>query len=212
MFNDLIFPTRQQSCWKVMFSVVCPLVKHSVYSRGPMWPLPMIHWTSPHRDPLTPVLSPWTLDLTVQGPPSLLPPGHGTSLYRDPTAPPPNMEPHCTGTPSPTHAVDIWWPRLETCSDLFTMGSPTVVDIWWLLKHIQSTQVGGTHLTGILPCFNCKLQVNFWIIIIRWIIGICKTRKHYLPATSLAVGKHTTCTKHAVIPNVLCGIFNLFIF
>ena len=87
---------------------------------------------------------------------------HGTSLYRSPyrhetslcSAPPTSnlssisldMEPHCTGT-----ASDIWWPRLETCSNLFNPHS-TTADIWWLLKQVQSAQASGTHPTGVVFC------------------------------------------------------------
>ena len=48
--------------------------------------------------------------------------------------------PHCTGTPSPVPPrSDIWWPRLEACSNLFTWKRPTSGNIWWLLKHVLST-------------------------------------------------------------------------
>ena len=30
-------------------------------------------------------------------------------------------------------ASDIWWPSLETCSNLFTWGPPCSIDIWCLL-------------------------------------------------------------------------------
>ena len=38
---------------------------------------------------------------------------------------------------APTPASDIWWPILETCSNLFSCGPPNGTDIWWLMKHIQ---------------------------------------------------------------------------
>ena len=92
---------RQRCCGKVMFSIV------SVYrgGRGLMWPLPMMHWTSPCREPLTPA-----------SPPS------------------PDMEPHCTKLSwfpwtwnpyrDPPHGTDIWRSRVETCSNLFTWDPP----------------------------------------------------------------------------------------
>ena len=60
------------------------------------------------------------------------------------------MGPHCTGTLPPS---DIWWPSVETSPNLFTSGppcppSPAGADIWWLLKHMRSAQVGGMHPTG----------------------------------------------------------------
>ena len=89
-----IITTRQRSCGKVMFSVM------SVHGGGgsPMW--------------CTDALA---LDLTVQHPPRSLGPAPldiGTSLYSDPPG------------PSPSRHGDIWWPRLKTCSNLFTWGSP----------------------------------------------------------------------------------------
>ena len=32
----------------------------------------------------------------------------------------------------PHLASDIWWPRLETCSNSFTWAPPPAGDIWWL--------------------------------------------------------------------------------
>ena len=65
------------------------------------------------------------------------------------------------GTPYyPTPASDIWWSLLETCSNLFT-SDPTGADIWWLLKHVWSEQMGGTHPTGMLPCV-LKVNVHIW--------------------------------------------------
>ena len=69
--------------------------------RCPMWSLPMIHWTSLDSPSPSPGTS-LTWDLTVQG-------------YL-PQPPPLDMGPHCTVPPS----SDIWWSRLETCSNLFT--------------------------------------------------------------------------------------------
>ena len=57
---------------------------------------------------------------------------------------PPNMGPHCTGTPpllvtSGSHH----WISVQTSSLHF----PTITVIWWLLKHIQLAQVGDMHTT-----------------------------------------------------------------
>ena len=61
------------------------------------------------------------LDLTVQGP----------SSRQSPSIQPPTS--------------DIWWPRLEICSNLFTRlphctGPPTSADIWWLA--IEASMMG----------------------------------------------------------------------
>ena len=39
------FTPRQWSCGKVRLSLVC------LFTGGPMWPLPMMHWASLYRDP-----------------------------------------------------------------------------------------------------------------------------------------------------------------
>ena len=64
-------------------------------------------------------------DLTVQGPPS----------------PSPSLQPRHLTVQGPLilpPANGIWWPSLETCSNLFTSAPPpTGADMWWLLKHVQ---------------------------------------------------------------------------
>ena len=64
-------------------------------------------------------------DLTVQGPPS----------------PTPSLQPWHLTVQGPLFlppANGIWWPSLETCSNLFTSAPPpTGADMWWLLKHVQ---------------------------------------------------------------------------
>ena len=48
--------------------------------------------------------------------------------------------------PTPPDA-DIWWPRQETCSNLFTWG-PTPSNIWWwILNHVWFAS-SGMHPTG----------------------------------------------------------------
>ena len=49
---------------------------------------------------------------------SLLPMMHWNSLYRAPPGPGP-LQTWGIGTPGPAPASDIWWPSLETCSNLF---------------------------------------------------------------------------------------------
>ena len=46
-----------------------------VFGGHPVWPLPMMHWNSPSRNPLpSPSLAPACMDLTIQGPsPSHMP-------------------------------------------------------------------------------------------------------------------------------------------
>ena len=106
-----IITTRQRSCGKVMFSVM------SVHGGGgsPMW--------------CTDALA---LDLTVQHPPRSLGPAPldiGTSLYSDPPWPQPLSTWDLTVR---APAGDIWWPRLKTCSNLFTWGPPpTTTGTWY---------------------------------------------------------------------------------
>ena len=68
-----------------------------------------------------------------------------TSLYSPPH---PSMGPH--GTP------DIWWPSLETCSNLFTWGPQPRADNWWRLlkKYVRSAQSGDKRPTGMLSYYR----------------------------------------------------------
>ena len=101
----------------------------------------------PHMGPhCTRISSPWlqpcpllqTWDLFVQGPPGPNPP------------PQPNMEPHCAGIPVLLTSGDHQWRPIQP---------PTSsADIWWLLKHIQSTQAGGTHPTWNAFLFLCAMM------------------------------------------------------
>ena len=121
-----IFTTHQRSCGKLKFSVVHVCLCWG----GLMWPSPMMYWTSLYIDPnpLTPALSL----------------GHETSLYTDPSGPTPWTWGITLQAPP---ASDIWWQRLDTCSNMFTWGLPRPV----------LTSSGGPHPTGILPCLlkNC---------------------------------------------------------
>ena len=92
---------------------------------------------------------PWDHYLWWIGPPCTapsIPSRQGISLYMDLSA----WASPVHGIPlyKPPPASDIWWPRLETCLNLFTWGTPlysppphpyhhTGTDIWWLLKHVQ---------------------------------------------------------------------------
>ena len=64
MYVIYSYSVRQWSCGNVIFSVV------SVCSRGggPMWPLPMMHWTSPYRDLPVQDATPNAAPPSVQGP------------------------------------------------------------------------------------------------------------------------------------------------
>ena len=87
-------------------------------------------------------LPPWTWNLTIKGPPDPIP----LSQARDLTVQGPLSGP---GPPS-----DIWWPRLETCLNLFTWGSLTPkVQISGGYWGTYSWQAGGKHPTGMLSCW-----------------------------------------------------------
>ena len=68
--TEFTLTVLQRSYMKVMFSLVS--VCHSVHRGVPMWPLPMMHWTSLYRAPFPPGPNsgPWTSDL---GPLALVP-------------------------------------------------------------------------------------------------------------------------------------------
>ena len=80
----------------------------------------------------------------------------GILLYRDPPAATlSSMEPRCTGTIIP--ASDIW----VNTGSLFKLihfwtPSPTIVDIWWLMKLARSAQSGDTHLQ---ECFIAVIDL-----------------------------------------------------
>ena len=109
----------QQSCRKVIFSVV-----YVCTWRDPMWPLPMMHWASlykahgpcaiPPLDMEPPSAPIWMWDLSVQVPQFPLRTLH-SSVCR---LPPLDRGPYHQVPPTGT---DIWMPRLETCSNLFTL-------------------------------------------------------------------------------------------
>ena len=61
----MIFTSRQRSYRKVMFSLVSVCLFTDRGRGVPRLPLPVMHWTSLY----SPNPTPWTWDLTVQGPP-----------------------------------------------------------------------------------------------------------------------------------------------
>ena len=75
------------------------------------------------------------------------------SLYRDPLllAPSPDIRPHCTG-PS---VSDIWGPRLETRSNLFTWGSSSQMLTSGGYCSTYGWHVGGMHPTITFSCRIC---------------------------------------------------------
>ena len=78
-----------------------------------------------------------------------------TLLYSSPN---PDMGHHWTGTPC---ASDIWWPSLETCSNLFTLGTlylHTSADIWWL--HMVGARQYPSSWNVLLLLFNNFCQMT----------------------------------------------------
>ena len=123
---------------------------------SPMWPLPIIYLDLTVQPPPCPCPSFWIWDLTGQGPPA----PDSSPLASAPPQPwsPPRQDigPHWTETT----ASDIWWPSLETCWHLFPSGPHTGADIWWLLKHIFSEQVGSRY-----PTWMLSYSKNFFVIL-----------------------------------------------
>ena len=95
----------------------------------------MMHWTSLHRAPPGPA------------------PRHGT--------PQPLLPPDIShGTAALSPATNMWWPSLETFSNLFTRGPPlsTGTDICdWSM---YGWQAGGKHPPGMLSCFNNRTNAK----------------------------------------------------
>ena len=98
-------------------------------------------------------------DLTEQG--SLSPPPPRTSDHQnwDSRGPPSIWH----GPPCLSPASDIWWPLLETCSNVFIWG-PIPPHQYWHLTSLYGWQAGNTHPTGMLSCFNSMhLQLSYLI-------------------------------------------------
>ena len=89
-------------------------VCHSVHRwrRGDMWPLPMMPWGSPYRDPSA-QSHPLDIALYCTGNPN---PSHSHQTW-DLTVQRP--KPNLRDWPQ-SLASEIWWSKLETCSNLFT--------------------------------------------------------------------------------------------
>ena len=95
-----------------------------------------------------------------------LPMMHWTSLYRPSPLYRAQLCPPPLSTRPWTHppTSDIWWSRLDTCSNLSTWrphctspppAPPTSDDFWWLATY--NGRAGGTHPTAFLStfCFDC---------------------------------------------------------
>ena len=133
-----------------VFSRVSPPVILST-GRGPVWSLPIIHYTSLYRDlspqpQPQPWPSPWTWDITIEGPPSPTPLGHGTSLHRV------------------QHASSIWLPKLESFLNMFYWEPPLALTSHgqtrnlFKLVHLRSPQ-WFWHLVAIEVC---TLSTSGW--------------------------------------------------
>ena len=104
---------------------------------GPMWPLPMMHWSSPYKDPIGLIPPSATWDLTVQGhPPSPSPPRHGWHLT----------------VQEWSSLVDSLVPRrLEICSNLISGGTPPPP--CWHLMATVAYMVDERAVRILLECF-----------------------------------------------------------
>ena len=134
--NSPVFvPAHQRNCGNVIFSRLS--VCHSVAEReGTMWPLPMMHWTSPYS------ISSFVQELSwpspfVQG--STWPGPHRSLLV---TSGGQDWGPVQTSSLEDlTPASDTWRPRLETCWSLFTWTPtlPVLRSGGWILRHVGRT-------------------------------------------------------------------------
>ena len=131
--------TSYQRSW---FSVKSACLFTRGWGQGPMWSLPMMHWTSLYRAPTGNPSPALHLDMG----PDCTGATHGTSLYR------------CLISSYP---ADIWWPSLETCSNLFILGPPTGADIRWLFKHYSWCKQGVAHPTGMHFYIN-RISLGWW--------------------------------------------------
>ena len=79
------------------------------------------------------------LDLTIQDPPPGL--GSGSDPSRHGISRPTQLPQTCDLLALPP-VSDIWWPSMETCSNLFILGSPTSVHIlWWSTYSLRKQAV-----------------------------------------------------------------------
>ena len=93
---------------------------------------------------------PWCFQPHCTPPPLVQVPSYGIPLYWVP-APPSSVQ----GPGLRFSDNDIWWSRLDTCSNLYTWGphstvspEPTHADTWWLATY--GGQEGGTDPSGML--------------------------------------------------------------
>ena len=75
----------------------------------------------------------------------------------------------------PHSATDIWWPTLETCSNLFSPGATSGGGHW----SAYGLQGGNTHPTGMLPRMCCCESMNFKKFFSRNITSF--KFKHFVP-------------------------------
>ena len=103
-----------------------------------MWSLPMMHWTSPYRDPQA-RLPPRTWDPIVQG--------HPQPWYHL------NMGPHCAGTLCPPW----YWHLVANIRDLFKLVHLSTLQLVLISGGYWSTfywPVGGARPTGMIQYTN----------------------------------------------------------
>ena len=110
-----------------VFSPAC--LSFCLQGKGFMWPLPMMHWISSSTSPPTDMIN------LIQ-------------LRPHSTGKPPALAP-VQGPPAPAPASNIWWPRLEIGSNLFT----------WKKSPVLSSGGCETHHSGMLSCL-----FGMWLI------------------------------------------------
>ena len=140
-----IFTISQRSCGKVMFSVMFLSVQYDRYSwRNRLVPSPLHGATG--------IGSPW-LQFSL-----LLISRTALDIRHVPL---PHVALFSLALPP---ATDIWWPSLETFSNLFTWGLVLTSGSHW---STYSWQAGGTHPTGLLSCtmfFSVVYKSRFSLI------------------------------------------------
>ena len=130
----VLITARQRSCGKLVFSQVSVILFRGV---------PYDHYPScigPH--------------CTAHSQPRPCPPYH---IKQGPLAQSLSPGHHIRqGRPAPTCpwplTSDIWWPLMETCSDLFTCGPPLIL-ISGDHQSMYSWQIGSMHPTIMLSCY-----------------------------------------------------------
>ena len=151
--SEVIFQHRIS--WKFLFA-------DNVFCTGNIWAFRLIQVDTFYRPPMKlregNVLTRVPLSVHREGVP-LWPLFmiHGTSLYKD-SLPSPSPAPSTSdmGPPWPQPpGSDIFWSPLETYSNLFTWGHPSLVLTSGATEaHTVGWQVDGMHLTGMLSCLQ----------------------------------------------------------